>query len=162
MLCSPAPPAASSRAGPLPGGIATLQNAYSLLCRTFDAGLAECCAAADRLARLGLSTTVADARFAKPLDADLVLRLAHEHEILITVEEGAIGGFGSHVLQLLSRHDAMSRGLKVRSLVLPDVFLDHDTPAAMYARAGLDAEGIVRAAFDCLGARAGLRPAELA
>jgi len=124
--------------------------------------LAECCAAADRLARHGLSTTVADARFAKPLDADLVLRLARSHEILITVEEGAIGGFGSHVLQLLSRHDAMSRGLKVRSLVLPDVFLDHDTPAAMYARAGLDAEGIVRAAFDCLGARAGLRPAELA
>jgi len=123
--------------------------------------LAECQLAADRLARYGLSTTVADARFAKPLDADLVLRLAREHEILIVVEEGAIGGFGSHVLQLLSRHDALSGGLKVRSLVLPDVFLDHDTPAAMYAQAGLDAEGIVQAAFDCLGRRAGLRSAEL-
>ena len=123
--------------------------------------LAECELAADRLARYGLSTTVADARFAKPLDTDLVLRLAREHEILIVVEEGAIGGFGSHVLQLLCRHDALSGGLKVRSLVLPDVFLDHDTPAAMYAQAGLDADGIVQAAFDCLGRRAGLRSAEL-
>jgi len=123
--------------------------------------LAECQLAADRLARYGLSTTVADARFAKPLDADLVLRLAREHEILIVVEEGAIGGFGSHVLQLLCQHDALSGGLKVRSLVLPDVFLDHDTPAAMYAKAGLDADGIVQAAFDCLGRRAGLRSAEL-
>jgi 1-deoxy-D-xylulose-5-phosphate synthase len=123
--------------------------------------LAECELAADRLARYGLSTTVADARFAKPLDTDLVLRLAREHEILIVVEEGAIGGFGSHVLQLLAQHDALSRGLKVRSLVLPDVFLDHDTPTAMYARAGLDADGIVQAAFDCLGGRAGLRSAEI-
>jgi 1-deoxy-D-xylulose-5-phosphate synthase len=123
--------------------------------------LAECELAADRLARYGLSTTVADARFAKPLDSDLVLRLAREHEILIVVEEGAIGGFGSHVLQLLCQHDALSGGLKVRSLVLPDLFLDHDTPAAMYARAGLDADGIVQAAFDCLGRRAGLRSAEL-
>ena len=123
--------------------------------------LAECELAADRLARYGLSTTVADARFAKPLDTDLVLRLAREHEILIVVEEGAIGGFGSHVLQLLCQHDALSGGLKVRSLVLPDLFLDHDTPAAMYARAGLDADGIVQAAFDCLGRRAGLRSAEL-
>jgi len=124
--------------------------------------LADCCTAADRLARFGLSTTVADARFAKPIDAGLVLRLAREHEILVTVEEGAIGGFGSHVLQLLSRHDAMSKGLKVRSLVLPDLFLDHDSPAAMYAKAGLDADGIVRAVFDCLGRREGLRSAELA
>ena len=123
--------------------------------------LAECELAADRLARYGLSTTVADARFAKPLDSDLVLRLAREHEILIIVEEGAVGGFGSHALQLLSQHDALSGGLKVRSLVLPDVFLDHDTPAAMYAKAGLDADGIVQAAFDCLGRRAGLRSAEL-
>jgi 1-deoxy-D-xylulose-5-phosphate synthase len=81
--------------------------------------------------------------------------------VLIVVEEGAIGGFGSHVLQLLCQHDALSGGLKVRSLVLPDLFLDHDTPAAMYARAGLDADGIVQAAFDCLGRRAGLRSAEL-
>jgi 1-deoxy-D-xylulose-5-phosphate synthase len=113
--------------------------------------------------RYGLSsTTVADARFAKPLDADLDAAASPAStRVLIVVEEGAIGGFGSHVLQLLSQHDALSRGLKVRSLVLPDVFLDHDAPAAMYARAGLDADGIVQAAFDCLGRRAGLRSAEL-
>ena len=94
---------------------------------------------------------MADARFAKPLDSDLVLRLAREHEILIIVEEGAVGGFGSHALQLLSQHDALSGGLKVRSLVLPDVFLDHDSPNAMYARAGLDAKGIVAKVFETLG-----------
>jgi 1-deoxy-D-xylulose-5-phosphate synthase len=113
--------------------------------------LAECCKAADDLAAFGLSTTVVDARFAKPLDVDLTLRLAREHEVLITVEEGTIGGFGSHVLQTLAEFGMLDSGLKVRSMVLPDIFQDHDSPAAMYAKAGLDAAGIVARVFDALG-----------
>ena len=113
--------------------------------------LAECCKAADDLATFGLSTTVVDARFAKPLDVDLILRLAREHEVLITVEEGAIGGFGSHVLHTLAEHGALDSGLKVRAMVLPDVFQDHDSPAAMYGKAGLDSAGIVAKVFDALG-----------
>jgi 1-deoxy-D-xylulose-5-phosphate synthase len=112
--------------------------------------LAECLKAADDLAAFGLSATVADARFAKPLDVDLVLRLAREHEVLITVEEGSIGGFGSFVLQTLAEHGVLDGGLNVRSLVLPDIFLDQDSPTAMYAKAGLDAAGIVRKVFDTL------------
>jgi 1-deoxy-D-xylulose-5-phosphate synthase len=113
--------------------------------------LAECCKAADELAAFGLSTTVVDARFAKPLDVDLTLRLAREHEVLITVEEGSIGGFGSFVLQALAEHGALDSGLKVRSMVLPDIFQDHDSPAAMYAKAGLDSAGIVAKVFEALG-----------
>jgi 1-deoxy-D-xylulose-5-phosphate synthase len=117
---------------------------------SFGARLAECLKAADELAALGLSTTVADARFAKPLDTDLLLRLAREHEVLITIEEGAIGGFGSHVLHTLAEHGVLDR-LKVRSMVLPDTFIDQDAPAAMYAKAGLDAKSIVAKAFGALG-----------
>ena len=113
--------------------------------------LAECSKAAETLAAFGLSTTVADARFAKPLDVDLVLRLAREHEVLITVEEGAVGGFGSYVLQTLAMNGVLDTGLKIRSMVLPDVFQDHDSPAAMYAKAGLDSAGIVAKVFDALG-----------
>jgi 1-deoxy-D-xylulose-5-phosphate synthase len=112
--------------------------------------LAECLLAAETLASHGLTTTVADARFAKPIDTDMVLRLAREHEVLITVEEGAIGGFGSQVLQLLSEHGALENGLKVRCMVLPDVFIDQDSPAAMYSRAGLDAKGIIAKVFEAL------------
>jgi 1-deoxy-D-xylulose-5-phosphate synthase len=118
---------------------------------SFGARLAECIKAADELAAYGLSSTIADARFAKPLDVDLVLRLAREHEVLVTIEEGAIGGFGSYVLAALAEHGALDRGLKVRTMVLPDVFLDQDTPAAMYTRAGLDAKGIVAKVFEALG-----------
>jgi 1-deoxy-D-xylulose-5-phosphate synthase len=118
---------------------------------SLGARLAECTKAAEELARFGLLATVADARFAKPLDTDLVLRLAREHEVLITIEEGAIGGFGSHVLQTLAEHGALDGGLKVRSMVLPDIFLDQDAPTAMYARAGLDAAGIVTKVFEALG-----------
>jgi 1-deoxy-D-xylulose-5-phosphate synthase len=113
--------------------------------------LAECLKAADELASFGLSTTVADARFVKPLDTDLVLRLANEHEVLITVEEAAIGGFGAHVFHALAEHGALDRGLKIRSMVLPDMFIDQDSPTAMYARAGLDAKGIVKKVFEALG-----------
>jgi 1-deoxy-D-xylulose-5-phosphate synthase len=118
---------------------------------SFGARLADCLKAADELAALGLSTTVADARFAKPLDTDLLLRLAREHEVLITIEEGAIGGFGAHVLHTLAEHGVLDGGLKVRSMVLPDIFIDQDSPAAMYAKAGLDANGIVAKAFEAFG-----------
>ena len=118
---------------------------------SFGTRLSEALKAADMLAARGLSATVADARFAKPLDVDLVLRLARDHEALITVEEGAMGGFGSFVLQALAEHGALDRGLKIRSLVLPDIFQDQDKPEAMYAQAGLDAEGIVRGALAALG-----------
>jgi 1-deoxy-D-xylulose-5-phosphate synthase len=103
------------------------------------------------LAAQGLTPTVADARFAKPLDTNLVLRLAKEHEVLITIEEGAIGGFGAYVLQTLAEQGALDAGLKVRCMVLPDSFIDQDSPAAMYAKAGLDAKGIVAKVFEALG-----------
>jgi 1-deoxy-D-xylulose-5-phosphate synthase len=118
---------------------------------SFGTRLGESLKAADLLAARGLSATVADARFAKPLDLDLLLRLAREHEALITVEEGAVGGFGAFVLHALAEHGALDRGLRVRTLTLPDIFQDHDKPEAMYAEAGLDAEGIVRGALAALG-----------
>jgi 1-deoxy-D-xylulose-5-phosphate synthase len=124
--------------------------------------LSECLKAAEELAAFGLSTTVADARFAKPIDTDLVLRLANEHEVLITVEEGAIGGFSAQVFQCLADNGMLDRGLKVRSMVLPDVFIDQDSPAAMYARAGLDAKGIVKKAFEALGKNAAAGTVKLA
>ena len=128
---------------------------------SFGTRLAESLKAADLLAARGFSTTVADARFAKPLDLDLILRLAREHEALITVEEGAVGGFGAFVLHALAEHGALDRGLKVRTLTLPDIFQDQDKPEAMYAQAGLDAEGIARSALAALGidnaSSAGLR-----
>ena len=120
---------------------------------SFGTRLADSLKAADMLAARGYSTTVADARFAKPLDMDLILRLAREHEALITVEEGAVGGFGAFVLQALAERGVLDRGLKIRTLTLPDIFQDQDKPEAMYAAAGLDADGIVRAALGALGRR---------
>jgi 1-deoxy-D-xylulose-5-phosphate synthase len=118
--------------------------------------LADCVKAADVLAAHGISTTIVDARFAKPLDTDLILRLARNHELLITVEEGSIGGFGSYVAQLLSDKGALDQtGFKLRSLALPDVFIDHDSPPAMYARAGLDANGIVTKVFEAFNFQTG-------
>ena len=113
--------------------------------------LGEALKAADELAARGLSTTVADARFAKPLDRELILRLAATHKLLITIEEGAPGGFGAHVLTLLSDAGALEHGLKVRTMTLPDKFQDHDKPDRMYAAAGLDAKGIVAKAIAALG-----------
>ncbi len=113
--------------------------------------LQECLKAADELARRGFSTTVADARFAKPLDTDLIDRLAREHEVLVTIEEGSVCGFGSLVLQHLAVSGALDRGLRIRPMVLPDVFLDHDTPFAQYETAGLNASGIVATAMAALG-----------
>jgi 1-deoxy-D-xylulose-5-phosphate synthase len=129
------------------GRIIRQGNTVALL--SLGGRLADCVKAADVLAAHGISTTIVDARFAKPLDTDLVLRLARNHELLITVEEGAIGGFGSHVAQLLSDTGALDQtGFKLRSMALPDVFIDHDSPPAMYARAGLDANGIVAKVFE--------------
>ena len=113
--------------------------------------LAECLKAADQLAARGLSATVADARFAKPLDEDLIRRLAREHEAMIIVEEGSMGGFGAFVLQFLAAEGALDRGLKIRSLALPDRFQDQDKPEIMLADAGLDADGVVRTALAMLG-----------
>jgi 1-deoxy-D-xylulose-5-phosphate synthase len=118
---------------------------------SFGTRLQDCLLAAEELSAAGLSTTVADARFAKPLDEDLVCRLAREHEVLITVEEGAIGGFAAQVLHFLAHQGLLETGLKVRPLVLPDVFADHAKPEKMYADAGLDSAGIVKTAFAALG-----------
>jgi len=90
-------------------------------------------------------------RLAKPLDLDLVLRLAREREILITNEEGSVGGLGSHALQALANNDALDKGLKVRVMTPPDVFIEHGEPDIMYARAGLDAAGVVANVFEALG-----------
>ena len=124
---------------------------------SFGTRLAECLVAAEDLAAKGLSTTVADARFAKPLDTDLVRRLAREHEVLITIEEGSIGGFASQVLQYLATNGLLDHGLKVRPMILPDRFIDHAAPARQYAQAGLDAPAIVATALAALG-----QPAERA
>jgi len=113
--------------------------------------LAECLVAAEDLAAKGLSTTVADARFAKPLDTDLINRLAREHEVLITVEEGSVGGFASHVLQHLATAGMLDHGVKVRPMVLPDRFIDHASPQKQYQQAGLDAPHIVATAIAALG-----------
>jgi 1-deoxy-D-xylulose-5-phosphate synthase len=121
--------------------------------------LTECMKAAQELGTYGLSTTVADARFAKPLDTDLINRLAREHEVVITVEEGAIGGFGSHVLHHLAMTGMLDHGLKIRTMVLPDVFLDHDSPQAQYDQAGLNARHIVAMAVSALGRELTEQPA---
>jgi 1-deoxy-D-xylulose-5-phosphate synthase len=113
--------------------------------------LSEALQAADQLAAQGLSTTVADARFMKPLDEDLIRALARNHEVLLTIEEGSVGGFGSHVLEFLSGEGLLDGGLKVRTLTLPDTFIDQDKPEVMYAKAGLDAAAIVAKAFAALG-----------
>ncbi|WP_312814033.1 1-deoxy-D-xylulose-5-phosphate synthase [Brevundimonas sp.] len=113
--------------------------------------LQESLKAADILEQDGISTTIADARFAKPLDEDLILRLAREHQVLITVEEGAMGGFGAFVLQMLAEKGALDRGLKIRTMHLPDIFQDHNSPMAMYDEAGLNAKHIAAKAIEALG-----------
>ncbi len=113
--------------------------------------LSESLKAADELALRGITPTVADARFMKPLDEELILRLARDHDVLITIEEGSVGGFGGHVLQLLAASGALDRGLKVRTLTLPDYFVEHDAPNVQYETIGLNASGIVATALAALG-----------
>lgn len=121
---------------------------------SFGTRLADCLLAAEDLDAAGLSTTVADARFAKPLDHDLIRQLARHHEVLITIEEGAVGGFGSHVLQFLAMEGLLDHGLKVRPMALPDIWMEQAKPEAMYAKAGLDRAGIVSTVFQALGQKA--------
>ncbi len=116
----------------------------------FGARLQECLKASNKLGIKGISTTVVDARFAKPLDQKLIMDLCLNHEVLITIEEGSIGGFGSHVFQILSERGIFDKGLKIRSMILPDQFIDQDTPENMYKAAGLDAEAIEQKAIDTL------------
>jgi len=136
-----------------------LREGTSIALLSFGARLQECLKAADELAAMGLSTTVADARFAKPLDGDLVERLARAHEVLVTVEEGSVGGFASHVLQHLALKGLLDHGLRIRPLTLPDRFIDHDTPARQYEQAGLSARHIADAALGALGREQRKRPA---
>ena len=107
--------------------------------------------AAEELAARGLSTTIADARFAKPLDHDLIRRLAHEHPVLITIEEGAAGGFAAHVMQFMALDGLLDNGLKFRPMTLPDIFIDQDKPELQYELAGLNARHIVATALAALG-----------
>ncbi|MFO7478909.1 MAG: 1-deoxy-D-xylulose-5-phosphate synthase [Methyloceanibacter sp.] len=132
-----------------------LREGSTVALLSFGARLPECLVAADHLAGFGLPATVADARFAKPLDLDLVRRLVQNHEVLVTVEEGSSGGFGAVVLHALAREGLLDRGVKVRTLYLPDRFIEQNKPAAMYAEAGLDANGIVAAVFAALGKEPG-------
>jgi 1-deoxy-D-xylulose-5-phosphate synthase len=118
---------------------------------SFGTRLGEVVAAADRLSAYGLNPTIADARFAKPLDTALIIKLARDHEVLITIEEGAAGGFGSHVAHFLAWEGLLDKGLKFRPMTLPDAFQEHDTPERQYAEAGLDADGIVLVALNALG-----------
>ncbi len=128
-----------------------LREGTTVAILSYGARLQECLAAAEQLQAKGLSTTVADARFAKPLDVDLVSRLAKEHEVLITIEEGSIGGFATQVVHQLAHSGLLDRGLKFRPLTMPDIFVDHDKPENQYALAGLDAAGIVATALSALG-----------
>jgi 1-deoxy-D-xylulose-5-phosphate synthase len=118
---------------------------------SFGAHLAESLIAAEDLAARGISSTVADARFSKPLDEDLITQLARHHEVLITVEQGATGGFGAHVLHYMAGAGLLDRGLKIRTMTLPDRFIDHASPADMYADAGLTAGDIAACAMSALG-----------
>ncbi len=126
------------------------------------ARLQECLKAAELWAAMGLSATVADARFAKPLDQDLIRRLAREHEVLLTVEEGAIGGFASHVLQFLANEGLLENGLKVRVMTMPDRFLEHDKPETQYDQAGMKAPHMVASVLAALGRASEADPAVLA
>jgi 1-deoxy-D-xylulose-5-phosphate synthase len=126
---------------------------------SFGTRLGECHKAAAALEAFGITPTIADARFAKPLDRDLIADLARDHEVLITIEEGSVGGFGAHVLHALADMGLLDDGLKVRTMVLPDIFQDHDSSEAMYREAGLDAEAIVTLVTSLLGAHRAGAPA---
>jgi len=119
----------------------------------FGARLNECLIAHDNLAKKGINVTIVDARFAKPLDENLLWQIATDHEVMITIEEGSIGGFGSHVSQFLSNSNILDGNLKYRSMILPDRFIDHDKPDLMYKYAGLDAKSIEEKILDTLNSK---------
>ncbi|MBM3585294.1 MAG: 1-deoxy-D-xylulose-5-phosphate synthase [Alphaproteobacteria bacterium] len=144
------------RGTPLPIGKGrVVREGTKIAILSFGTRLTESLKAADELAAKGLSTTVADARFCKPLDHDLVRRLALDHEVLITIEEGSIGGFAAHVLQFLAVNGLLENGLKVRPMMLPDSFIEHGTPQGMYDEAGLNAPHIVQTVLTALGQATG-------
>ena len=119
----------------------------------FGARLNECLLANEMLNKKGIGITLVDARFAKPLDENLIWEMATNHEAIITIEEGSLGGFGSHVSQFLSDKNLLDNNLKFRSMILPDKFIDHNKPELMYKEAGLDAEAIVSKVFDVLNSK---------
>ena len=138
-----------------------VRQGHQVALLSFGTRLAETLKAAEDLSRFGLSATVADARFAKPLDTALIDQLVARHQVLITIEEGSVGGFGSYVLHHLSESGALDGAFKVRTMVLPDLFLDHDKPERMYAKAGLDAKAIVTKVMETLGRESELATGEL-
>ena len=119
----------------------------------FGTRLEECNKASEKLSSKGINCTIIDARFAKPLDEKLIMEVATNHEVLITIEEGSIGGFGSHVMQLLSDRGVFDTGLKFRSMILPDIFIDQDTPEKMYEIAGLDSLSIATKVEETLNSK---------
>jgi 1-deoxy-D-xylulose-5-phosphate synthase len=139
-----------------------IRNGSKIALLNFGGRMSEAIRAADELGAYGYSTTVADARFCKPLDEDLVRQLVRNHELLITIEEGAIGGFASHVMQYLATSGLFDRGCAIRPMILPDVFIEHDSPAAMYEQAGLNATNIVKTALTALGKGDEIAPSRLA
>jgi 1-deoxy-D-xylulose-5-phosphate synthase len=153
-----------ARGVPLPIGKGRiLREGHQVALVSFGTRLGEALKAAEELTAKGVSTTVADARFAKPLDEEMLLRLAASHDVLITLEEGSSGGFGAAVLTLLSEAGALDKGrVKVRTMTLPDLFQEHDKPERMYETAALDAASIVRKALDTLGRGAGARRNKIA
>jgi len=128
-----------------------VRQGSSVALLSFGTRLQEALAAAEKLAAFGLNPTVADARFLKPLDEELVVRLAHDHDVLITLEESGIGGFGSHVATFLAERGLLDGKLKFRPLMIPDVFTEQASQADMYAAAGLDRAGIVKTVLETLG-----------
>jgi 1-deoxy-D-xylulose-5-phosphate synthase len=136
-----------------------VREGTSIALLSYGARLQECLKAAQELAARGLPTTVADARFAKPLDTDLINRLVREHEVVITIEEGAVGGFGSFVLHYLAQSGQLDQGLKIRQMCLPDVFIEHDSQTAQYDLAELNAKHIVATALAALGREVAVQPA---
>jgi 1-deoxy-D-xylulose-5-phosphate synthase len=128
-----------------------LKEGTSIAILNLGSRLKEAMRAAEELAARGLSTTIADARFAKPLDHDLIRRLAHEHPVLITIEDGAAGGFAAHVMQFMALDGLLENGLKFRPMTLPDIYIDQDKPELQYDLAGLNAKHIVALALSALG-----------
>jgi 1-deoxy-D-xylulose-5-phosphate synthase len=127
-----------------------IQEGKKLVIINFGARLKECLNASINLKKKGINISIADARFAKPLDEKLIWQLATNHEAIITIEEGSIGGFGSHVAKFISEKNLLDKGLKFRSMILPDKFIDQDKPELMYKLAGLDSQTIEEKVMDLL------------
>jgi 1-deoxy-D-xylulose-5-phosphate synthase len=139
------------------GKARVIQEGKQVCLLSLGTRLEECKIAANELKNKGISTTIIDARFAKPLDKHLILKSAENHEVLITIEEGSIGGFGSHVANLLAENGVFDKGLKFRSMILPDVFIDQDTPERMYDVAGLNAKHIAQKVLEVFFSKDGIR-----